>query len=173
MQEITMINGILQKLVNDNLLTVRFLADLWNITPQAVYNYFNGTEPTYGKIRTLFRRSDKPDVQKEILQDLLSGTGWYAAHVEADKDVNGDGDVDLDDAMEAALAAMQNHAEFLHKFYAASQAGKLSEREHAEARRFAATIIESAVLVDRIIEHVAEQQVKRRPARPIVAGGGQ
>ena len=102
-----MISDTLRRLSDEGTLTAKALADLLDLDPSSAYRYLSGeTEPRFGQIRTLFRQSRSPEVQRQVLAALCSGTGWVMQHLPAKADVNGDGQVNTDDIFDGAVHSL-------------------------------------------------------------------
>jgi hypothetical protein len=106
-----MLCNVLRQLNKSGVLPIDTLGDILSIADP--YPYLSHRDMRYSQVRTLFRASGKEEVQLQILQNLVQGTGWICAHVEADADINGDGAVDTSDLLDGGIKANDELARLL------------------------------------------------------------
>jgi hypothetical protein len=172
--ETPVLNHVLRQLHDAGHLTVKQMADLLGIQPDNVYPYHHDRQLTMDRFRLIFRHCGNPVAQQALLQVLLEGTDWQAEYCDKDLDVNGDGDVNVDDALVAAIDADVAHAAFCKELVAKGiKAGLTSEQlDKMEQATFAAmrSLRQSLAIARWLREHTVQRR-KARPLQPITAGG--
>lgn len=163
----SMLSATLQRLHADGALSVGAVCDATQIDASSVYKWMAGQhDPSFSKIALLFRHCDNERVQAAILDLLTRGTPWRAVAIPKACDIDGDGDVDTDDALASAVAALQDLAELLDGVRKAdgvqidgAVADSLDATGNAAIRKILAAL--------RCVAFVHEQQQKRRKARQV------
>ncbi|MCC6679275.1 MAG: hypothetical protein IT445_00080 [Phycisphaeraceae bacterium] len=172
-----MISEVLQRLSDQGRLDVPRLAESACISTSSIYRWITGErEPGFTNICRLFREA-APEVQAEILSLLTAGTNWQAVPVDQDLDVNGDGRVDLIDALKANADAAADSAMFLRRMSGEMTADMyhldaLHEMSHRAADA-AGQLMVAAHIIDQVIEHRFRGRGQRRKCRPLPTSGGQ
>ena len=153
-------------------LPVTRVADLLNIATSTAYDLFN-RDLRYGQFRTLFRQSRDSEVQAQLLANLLGGTSWVATHLATDLDVNGDGDVDINDVLSAGIDGMAEFSRYLQDLRTALATGHPDDRTVAEIEQRHTEVMTQLAAIGQIAHHIREQQSRRRKAHaPRMVGGG-
>jgi hypothetical protein len=150
------------------------MADLLGIQPDNVYPYHHDRQLTMDRFRLIFRQCGNELAQQALLQVLLEGTAWQAEYCDGDLDVNGDGDVNVDDALTAAIDADVAHAGYCRELVAKGiKAGLTSEQlDKMEQATFPAMrSLRQSLAIARWIRQHTTQRRKARPLQPITAGG--
>lgn len=158
MMETPVICEVLHRLNKTNKLVVGQLEDLLNLADRSGYPYLSTTDLRFNQYRTLFRQCGSEDVQRELLGALVAGSGWICQHLDASKDVNGDGIVDTDDILDGAVKANTAVSRILATAKGDLAAG--SRRIGAEnAANLHAAIDESMkflLAVQQVVSHLSE-----------------
>lgn len=168
--EMPMSADLLQRCVADGSLTVHEIADLLNRSQSCAYDYLGRTELRYGQARTLFRHADSDGIREAILQDLLPGTGYIAQRIDASLDVDGDGDVDLDDAIAAGIAAVSKAAESLRQLHAASADQRVKADQAQAMLTTLHSLLGQVATTANVVRYLRDLEAKRRPARQMPLG---
>lgn len=157
--------GIVQQLQQIGAVTIRGLADDWNIEPHSVYPYLTDRDMRYGQVRTLYRRAKDRRIQEAFHADLMQGTGWTAVYIDAELDIDGDGDVDTDDALGHAINGLEKYVSLLQEIRSSNRCPNLTE-----LARLKAGVLQGVVTAERCAQHIADAHGRRRQAHPLTAG---
>jgi hypothetical protein len=163
LQGYTVISEILRPLHENGRVTISSMADVLSRSSASVYRYLSGeTDLEYGQVRALVKLTDNTALQEAILLDLTKGTGWYVAKVPAHLDVNGDGDVDLDDALQKAIETNQQTAAFLADALETSKRQRMTPADALRLRELTQRMLENTILIQQIVAFHAEAIEKRK-----------
>ncbi len=109
-----MLATALQRLIDRNLTTVKELSEFAGVSNSTIYRWINReSQPDFDSIRLLMRHLDAPEAQEILLSIFAAGTAWQLVKVDEDLDVNRDGQVDANDALDACIRAVQHAADSL------------------------------------------------------------
>lgn len=162
----------LRELNDSGRLPVLRVADMLNLSRSAGYELLN-RDLRFNEYRTIFRQSADADVQASLLATLLKGTGWVATHLATDLDVNGDGDIDINDILKAGIDGMAELGGYLQDLQTALATGSADDHTLAEVERRQTEVMTQLAAIGQIAHHIHEQQSRRRKAHaPRVVGGG-
>lgn len=125
-----MLDKTLQRLIEEKVTSAREIGELAGVSTSTVYRWIAGeSQPDFHSIRLLLRHMPHPAAQEAILLAFTAGTAWLFARAEAELDVNADGRVDAEDALDASVAAVKSAAESLERVREACRAGDISAEE--------------------------------------------
>ena len=111
-----MLAKALQKLIDQQLTTAKEIGELAGVSTSTVYRWVNcESQPDFDSIRLLVRHLPKAEAQEIILSVFTAGTTWQMATLECDMDVNGDGQIDAEDALDACIQAVKCSADALEQ----------------------------------------------------------
>lgn len=156
---------ILHRLEQEGVVNAASLADCWSLAPSSCYPYFVERELSYSKLRDLFRHTGDPRIAEAFLSDLLGGTGFIYMNVPESLDLDGDGDIDTDDALKASIDQMGAAADALRKLHAANADGHIDAQEHAELRHYFDQVLAQAWLARNVLDYIEANAPRRRQAR--------
>jgi len=171
--EQTMSADILQRAREAGAIDAIELSDLFSVSRSAGYDYFGRTGLSYAQFRTLFRRAANDEVRDLFLIDLLPGTGYIVQRIDASLDVDGDGDVDTDDAMTSGIDAMADCAQVVKAMRDATSGRALSRADADDLLAALQELVSQAVTTINIVSYLGDQAGRRRKAiqRPLGLGG--
>lgn len=159
-----MISETLSVLNDEGILTAKQIADLLNLSHSSAYRYLSGeTQPTFGQVRTLFRQSRHHEVQRRILETVIESTGWVCQHLDADKDINGDGCVDTCDLLDGALKVNDRLARLLTQTRNEQKRGMKSicTQRAAELHASINESIQTLLAVQQAVTFLQERQTRK------------
>ena len=111
-----MLAKALQKLIDEQLTTAKEIGELAGVSTSTVYRWINcESQPDFDSIRLLVRHLPRAEAQEVILSVFTAGTAWHMEAVDCDMDVNGDGAIDAEDALDACIAAVKCSADALER----------------------------------------------------------
>lgn len=168
--ECTMLAATLQRLLADGSLTVSAVSNATEIDGSSVYRWAAGQhEPGFSKIALLFRHCGSERVQRELLDLLTRGTPWLAVRLPGDGDVNGDGDVDTDDALASAIDATKAIGQLLDGVHTADDDRVVTPHERDMVRDTANAAIRAILTAVQCVDFVCDQRINagRRKAKSV------
>lgn len=162
-----MLATVLQDLHARGRLTPGLFVEATGRDHSTLYRYLAGSsQPSYHTIQQLFAHCDDEEIQLALLADFTRGVAIAFSHIPAELDIDGDGDVNMDDVLEAAIAANFELAEWLQDIQKATHDGKVTQVELIQADTLGRRVIASVLAALGILDHIAERQGRRRQARP-------
>ncbi len=133
-----MIDRTLQHLIEEKLTSAREISELAGVSTSTVYRWIAGeSQPDFHSVRLLLRHLSHRRAQETLLSAFASGTGWHFLHSNCDKDVNHDGRVDTDDALDAAIETIKAAACTLDQLQKANRDQQLTADETMRSHRHA------------------------------------
>ena len=103
-----MLHNILQRLIDQDLASVKDLSEFAGVSTSTVYRWLGGeSQPDFDSIRLLLKHLPNSKAQEAILAAFTAGTAWGFRNRESDLDVNKDGVVDAADALDAAIQSVK------------------------------------------------------------------
>jgi len=157
-----MISTTLHHLIEQRLTSAREISELAGVSSSTVYRWIAGeSQPDFNSIRLLLRHMQSPEAQEALLSAFTAGTPWQFVHSEQDLDVNDDGEVNADDALDASIASMKAAAGSLEKVRAAARDGALNSEQTLRLLASLNQAVGHATLTQRILVELSEQQQRR------------
>lgn len=158
-----MLSKTLQKIIDQKLTSAGEIGELTGKAPSTVYRWISGkSEPDFNSIRLLLRHLPNPRAQQAILSVFTAGTAWQAVRAEADLDVNADGCVDADDALDAAIKSVQSCGRSLRGIHQACKGGDLSPDATVSVVADLDEVMQCCHIARQVLVQVCETQQKRR-----------
>ncbi len=134
-----------QRLIDQKLTTARELGELAGVSTSTVYRWINGeSQPDFDAIRLLLKHLKNHRAQQEILSVFTSGTAWQLLYVDHSLDVNDDGRIDSQDALDACINAVESAASSLKAIRTGTRT-----RSHLDADQ----IVEVLSLLNQVTQH--------------------
>lgn len=110
-----MLADMLQKLIDDETTSAREIGELAGVSTSTVYRWINReSQPDFDSIRILLKTFPQRKAQEALVSVFTAGTNWSPMFQEHDLDVNHDGKVDAEDALDACIETVRHAAETLH-----------------------------------------------------------
>lgn len=162
---------ILRDLIEEGELTRAELADLLNLRVHSTYPYTESRELQYSHLRTLFRRGGCDELRRRFLADLTEGTAFTATFGGLPEDTDHDGDVDLDDLLQAAVLNSGATADLLVDAHTAFKIGRIDDTTVAQLDEAAAELDRLRRIAARVYAQQQDAPTRRR-ARPLLASNG-
>ncbi|MEM6258006.1 MAG: hypothetical protein AAGI37_06795 [Planctomycetota bacterium] len=132
---------------------------LGNLSSSGAHRYLAGSELGYSRLKTILRFADSERVRQLFFQDLSEATGWTYIKLPAAADLNGDGDVDLDDVLEGASHVINHANTSLRRVI--KQRDSKKRVDYSEARAAMQAAAEQALTAVAIFDFLEAQQDKR------------
>lgn len=150
--EQSMSADILQRLVEAGETTHDELRRLLAVGRSTVYEYLGHRDLRWAQLVVLFQHAKSDSVREALLSELLACTTYIAHRVNPKLDINGDGVVDIDDAVQALTDLMMTASASLQRIH--------RDRAHGEAVRLLDEVIDLAVGVRNIVAYLRDSRVR-------------
>ena len=117
-----MLAHTLQQLIDQELTSAREISELAGVAASTVYRWIAGqSQPDFNAVRLLVRHLPNAQAQEALLSAFTAGTCWSFSRAEMDLDVNADGCIDTEDALDASIEAVRCAGETLANMRKAHQ----------------------------------------------------
>ncbi|MEM6393148.1 MAG: helix-turn-helix transcriptional regulator [Planctomycetota bacterium] len=158
-----MLQQTLQRLIDQKHTSAKEMGELAGVSPSTVYRWISGqSQPDYESIRLLLRHLPSRASQKALLHAFTAGTDWHCTMMEVELDVNHDGHVDADDALDASCQAVKSSTDSLLAIRAASRGKALTSDETIELISMLGTVVRQCTITQRILVDLAERRKKAK-----------
>lgn len=156
----TLISDTLEQLVNEKATDQHELRHLCGASKSTVYRWLGGGDGMTADQLIRFNRLAASDRVRELLADeLYGGTGWHAGRMPEAADLDGDGVVDLHDALKAAGDAVHESGRAINAL--ADSLASLGKRDYSASRSAVAMLIQQAHTVQAILDWLQAQEDRR------------
>lgn len=161
-----MLARTLDKLVQDGLTTPTEIAELAGVSPSTAYRWIAGSsEPDFNSIRLLIRHLKNPLAQEALLSVVATGTGYRYQRATLDADVNHDGKIDADDALDAAIRTVYAAGESLTSVRESLADDRVDREEVVRLMAVLNDVVLHSALVQEVLVRLVEQHKPRRKCR--------
>ncbi len=170
-----MIGQTLHQLIEDKITSAREIGELTGAAPSTVYRWISEeTEPDFNAVRLLLRHLPRPEAQRAILTAFLAGTPWRFDRIEPDLDINNDGRIDANDALDASIELVQSAGESLRRIRHACLQIPMPEKEATLAIDILDRVVRQCCLTQQVLSRVCDQHAAaRRKAKPAPPPGAE
>ena len=152
----------LQRVLDQKLTTAKEIGELSGVSTSTVYRWLAGqSQPDFNAVRLLIRHLPDRSAQREILQSFIGGSDWHCQHLELELDVNDDGSIDADDALDAVIETVRCAAESLAQIRAHGHRPMNSD-ETLAAVSLLGQVVTNCVVTQRVLLDISEQRQKRK-----------
>lgn len=165
-QDLTMLAATLQRLASNGQIDVQKAAAISGVDASAIYRWISGDrDPGFTNMHRVFLALPR-EAQAAILGVLSAGTPWLHTQVPAELDVNGDGDVDLYDVIDAVINVNEDATKELKLLRENMKAGQsATAAEYVELRECCEDGIHHFVAAMSVIDFLDQLSQRRRQAR--------
>ena len=162
-----MLRDTLTKLIDDGQTSAREIGELTGVAPSTVYRWLRGdSQPEFDAVRLLVRHLKNPKAVEAILIAFIAGAPWRFQRVETPLDVNRDGVVDANDALDSAITAVRGAARSLDAVRESARSKGGIDREAAVGLLSQLNdVIRSCAVTQQILAHLTEPNP--RLAKPL------
>jgi len=158
-----MLAGTLQKLIDQKLTTAREIGELTGVAPSTVYRWIRGeSEPDFDAVRLLVRHLKNADAIEALLTAFVAGSSWRFYNVETELDVNADGSIDIDDALDSTIGAVRNASRSLSAVRKASIDHVIDAEESLRLVTLLNDVIRQCSITQQVLVHMAEHRRRRK-----------
>lgn len=167
-KELTVLAETLHRLDDDGAIDIHAAKAYTGISRSTINRWINGDrEPGFRHIKQFFL-SQSPRVQLAILNVFSAGTNWTHTDLPTDLDINGDGQVDTDDALDALIISLDVVSDSL-KQIRKSRNSKFTDVLTADLCERIDRLVTHAVAGKSVIQFLNLQNNSRRAARPLAS----
>lgn len=158
-----MLAKTLKRIIDNNFSSAKEISELTGVSQSTVYRWIAGqSQPDFDSVRLLVRLLPDARAQKAILTAFTAGSDWHITHMNLELDVNMDGKVDADDALDASCHALKTSSETLVSIREASKGKALNSDETLELISLLNHTVRHCTITQRILVDMAEQRKKRK-----------
>ncbi|MFN3165753.1 MAG: helix-turn-helix domain-containing protein [Phycisphaeraceae bacterium] len=158
-----MLAKTLKRIIDKQFTSAKEISELTGVSQSTVYRWIAGqSQPDFDSIRLLVRLLPDTRAQKALLTAFTAGTDWHVTHMNLELDVNMDGKVDADDALDASCNALKTSSDTLLSVREASKGKVLSSDETLELISLLNHTVRHCSITQRILVDLAEQRKKRK-----------
>lgn len=165
-----MISAALSNIIEQKLTTVGEISELAGVSPSTVYRWINGqTQPPYDAVRLLIRHLPDPQAQRVLLLYTIRGTPWQIRGPHENLDINDDGKIDGNDALDTMIRVVRNASTSLVQIREALRQKPLTHHEMMEALETLEDVAIESCLAQQILARIQESHAPRprRQAQPL------
>ena len=157
-----MLSETLRRIIADKLTTAREIGELTGAAPSTVYRWISGeSEPSYTSLRLLMRLLPNRKAQQELLTSITAGTQWVAYTFDVNADVNGDGIVDHNDAIDAAVSNVMRSAESLKAMREACRDTVVTQEDCSRVIAGLDEVIRTAGIAQQVLVELSEKHARK------------
>ncbi len=158
-----MLAKTLKRIIDKQFTSAKEISELTGVSQSTVYRWIAGqSQPDFDSVRLLVRLLPDTRAQKALLTAFTAGTDWHATHMNLELDINADGKVDADDALDASCNALKSSSDTLLSIRAASKGKILNSDETLELISALNMTVRHCTITQRILVDMAEQRKKRK-----------
>lgn len=158
-----MLSKTLKRIIDKQFTSAKEMSELTGVSQSTVYRWVAGqSQPDFDSIRLLVRLLPDTRAQKALLTAFTAGTDWHVTHMNLELDINMDGKVDSDDALDASCLALKTSSETLVSIREANKGKVLNSDETLELISLLNHTVRHCTITQRILVDMAEQRKKRR-----------
>ena len=159
-----MLSSVLQHIIDERISTAREMGELAGVSTSTVYRWVNReSQPDFDSIRLLVRHLPDPRGQEALLSVILAGTPWRLEYEEHDLDVNHDGQIDAEDALDSCIESVRHSADGLARLRAnTGEDGQLDSDTTLKVLSILQRVTKNAAIATRVLLDMAEQRRNRK-----------
>ena len=154
---------ILRELLEDGATSIDELSVLLGgLSKSGTYRYTEATELRFGQLMVLLRQAGDDRVRRAFLNKMLPASGWQVTRLPEAMDVDGDGDIDTDDALAQMVQSLGPTQQALQALQSADS--DAIDPALTAARAAVTELIEHASATLAVIDYIDKHTPRRRKA---------
>ncbi len=158
-----MLARTLQRLVREGLTNAREIGELAGVSTSTAYRWIAGdSEPDFNSIRLLIRHLKNADATEALLAIVTTGTSYRFRRCELDADVNQDGKINADDALDAAINTVHAAGETLTNVRESLADNDIDHDEAVKLMAILNDVVLQSALVEEVLMHMLDNHKPRR-----------
>ena len=152
-----------KRIIDKQFTSAKEISELTGVSQSTVYRWIAGqSQPDFDSVRLLVRLLPDTRAQKALLTAFTAGSDWHVTHMNLELDVNADGRVDADDALDASCQALKSSSDTLLSIREASKGKVLSSDESLELISLLNHTVRHCTITQRILVDLSEQRKRRK-----------
>ncbi|MFA7236506.1 MAG: helix-turn-helix domain-containing protein [Phycisphaeraceae bacterium] len=164
-----MLCDTLDRLIHAERTSVTEVAELAGVSNSTVYRWLSKrSHPDFDAMRRVIRGLKNPEAQEAMLTVLISGTRWQLRRNDMPLDVNRDGRIDTEDALDAAIRVVKSAGQSLVDVRAARATGVVKKDHLVDLVGELNAVVQHSTLVQQVLIRLVEEQGNRKRAKPVV-----
>lgn len=161
-----MLATTLQRLIDEKRTSATEVAELTGVAASTVYRWIKGeSEPSFNTVRMLIRHLPDTEAQRAILASFIAGTDWQFYSLTAELDLNQDGVIDHEDALDACIESVHSAGEALSRIRVSTGDSPEKRTRDDELVHLLADVIRHSTAAQRILVHMFERRKTARTPR--------
>ncbi len=158
-----MLSQTFHRMIDENLTTAKEMGELAGVSTSTVYRWISGeSQPDFDAVRLLIHLLPNRRAQELLIAVFIAGTPWRSSYEELELDVNDDGRVDADDALDASIEAVRSAAVTLAAMREASKNPNPSSDETISLIAQLSHIVQQCTISQRVLVEMAEHRRRRK-----------
>lgn len=160
-----MLASTLQQLIDQDLTNVSEIAELAGVSNSTVYRWISRrSQPDFDAIRLIIRGLPNIEAQQALLSVMTTGTSWRMRSTKMSLDVNHDGKIDTEDALDAAIRVVRGAGQSLTHVRSACAAGTVQKEQLVNLVGELNDVIQHSTVVQELLIQLVEDRRRRRCA---------
>lgn len=158
-----MLAGTLQQLIDEEQTSVTEIAELAGVSNSTVYRWIaRRSQPDFDAVRRIIRGLPSKQAQQALLTVITSGTHWRLRDGEPSLDVNRDGKVDTEDALDAAIRVVRSAGQSLAHVRSSCSAGTVKKQDLVDLVSELNQVIEHSTVVQEVLIRLVDLREQRK-----------
>jgi transposase len=163
-----MLARTLQHLIGQKLTSVTEVAELAGVSNSTGYRWMaDRCQPDFDAVRRVIRGLPSPLAQQALLSVVVTGTNWRLQNNDLKLDLNEDGRIDSDDALDAAIRVVHQAGDSLTQVRANCADQSVTRQQLVDVIDKLNDVMRHSAVVQEILCRMAEAHHPRRKARPL------
>ncbi len=160
----TVLIETLQRLIDNRTTTAAEIAELTGVAPSTVYRWLkNQSEPGFNAVRILLRHLPDEIAQEAIVTAFVAGSQWQVSRLMTELDLNRDGKIDHDDALDACIESVHAAGEALARVRGNATESADKRLPNLELVDLLHQVVRHCTTAQQILMHLSERRKKARP----------
>jgi len=152
----------LQKLIDTHTTTAKDLGEMAGVSSSTIYRWINGeSEPDFDSIRLILHHLPSADAQLAIITAFIAGSPWTVTQTVGELDVNHDGQVGTEDALDSAISCVLVASDSLQQIRMACSDGKVTQAEAQRVSQLLADVINQCSITQQVVMSIAQPVRKK------------
>ncbi len=161
-----MLKRTLNRMIEKKQTSAREIAEFAGVSTSTVYRWIAGeSQPDFDSIRLLVRHLPNRKAQEALLHAFTTGSGWTFTRPDHDLDVNRDGAINSDDALDAAIEAVRTSSHALKEVRTACLNGNTSAEQTLNLIQLLHHTTQQCTIAQHVLMHMSDEASKRKKAK--------
>jgi transposase len=166
-----MLARTLQQLIEEEHTSVSEVAELAGVSNSTVYRWIaRRSQPDFDAIRRVIRGLPSKHAQRCLLSVITTGTNWRLRSYELHLDINRDGKIDAEDALDATIRVVRSAGQSLASVRSSCAAGSVQKQDLVDLVQQLNDVVQHSTIVQEILVRMVDQRKRRRVAAKATNG---